>query len=303
MEAIKMMIKRTHFIILLGLITTSCFRLDDNLFNKKVLENYQLDAYTGEIDFKLPSSYNIPDSLIHKITFPSRSEGDNKDYKLYGVYIGDIASISSDTVILYCHGNKWHIDFYWERAKLMANSGYKNKYGVLVFDYRGYGMSEGKSDEESLYADADAALKWLQSNGASQDRIVMYGFSMGSFPTVELASNPRSTGVTKVILEAPYASANNMVEDATGMGVPGSYVTNLEIDNASKISSVSQPFMWLHGLQDGYCNIETEGRKVYNNYKGSYAEKHIIEDADHSNVPLRMGYEAYTEAIDKFITR
>ena len=78
--------------------------------------------------------------------------------KIYAVYIGNVNTINTDTVIMYCHGNKSQMDYYWQRAKLLANVVGKNNYGVLMIDYRGYGMSEGDSSEEGMYTDVDTVL-------------------------------------------------------------------------------------------------------------------------------------------------
>ena len=83
------------------------------------------------------------------------------------------------------------MDFYWQRAKLLANVGGKNKYGVLMIDYRGYGMSEGKPSEEGMYTDVNTALNWLKKSGLTNDRLVMYGFSLGTAPACELTANTR----------------------------------------------------------------------------------------------------------------
>ena len=70
--------------------------------------------------------------------------------KIHAVYLGNIADIATDTIILYCHGNRDHLDFYWPRIKLLANVGGKNRYGVLAMDYRGFGLSEGPATEEGM---------------------------------------------------------------------------------------------------------------------------------------------------------
>ena len=59
--------------------------------------------------------------------------------------------------------------FYWQRAKLLAHTCQeKNKYGVLMIDYRGYGLSEGKPTEDGMYADVDAAFTVVKLNGLSK---------------------------------------------------------------------------------------------------------------------------------------
>lgn len=288
----------------LSLMATGCFRLDSNLYNlsEKITE-YKWDDYQGEQDFRLDPSYNIEDSMMHLFTLDSKGKDDDKSSKIYALYIGEKSRIATDTVILYCHGNKWHMDFYWQRAKLLAHTNGKHTYGVLMLDYRGYGLSEGKPSEEGLYTDVDAAMQWLKNNGLTQDRLIIYGFSMGSAPATELSANVRSLRPHKLILEAPFASAGVMGADGSGLDMPGSYVTNLKIDNAEEIKKVQQDFFWIHGTQDNFLGIQTHGEVVYKNHGGAYKEAHRIQGADHGEVPATFGFKDYSETLGKFIRR
>jgi len=285
------------------LVTSSCMKLDSNLFNKKKLSEYQLDNYTGENDFNLDSTYKINDSLIHIFTLQSKTNSESVSKKIYAIYIGRISNINKDTVIMYCHGNKWHMDFYWQRAKLLANVGGKNNYGVLMVDYRGYGMSDGEPTEDGIYADVDAGLQWLKTNGLNNNRLAIYGFSLGSSVACELSANPRSLTPSKIILEAPFASTSVMVQDGSQLGMPASFFTGAKIDNAEEIKKINQPFMWLHGTNDLFLNINTHGQVVYNNYKGQYKEAHKIDGADHGEIPSKYGFKTYSQAVSTFIRK
>lgn len=295
--------KTTVFLTILLMTMGSCLRLDENLFNlsEKITE-YKLDDYRGEQDFILDASYDIPSERIALFTLWSQAADESNPTVIYALYIGDESRIDTDTIIMYCHGNKWHMDFYWQRAKLLAHTGGKNRYGVMMIDYRGYGLSQGEPTEDGMYADVDAALGWLRGNGLTNDRLVMYGFSLGSAPACELTASPRSMTPAKLILESPIASASVMVQDASQLSLPPSYVTNLKIDNAEKIRSISQPFLWMHGDSDLFLSYKTHGEVVYNNYGGSYKEKHIIPGADHGEVPLKFGFYEYNQVLLEFIS-
>ena len=290
-------------VIISSLFLSGCLSLDDNLYNQSKITEYKLDNYTGEKDFTLDYSYHIPENLVHIFTLSSQSSGESKTTKIYAIYIGDISRISIDTVIMYCHGNKDHMDFYWQRAKLLANTGQKNRFGLMMIDYRGYGLSEGKPTEEGLYVDTDAALKWLKNNGLSNERLVIYGFSLGSAPATKLTAEPRSLIPSKLMLEAPFANAETMVQDGSGLAMPSGFFTSLKINNAEEIKSVQQPFFWMHGIDDDFLNISTHGQIVYDNYKGTYKEAHKIPGAGHSTIPTTMGFNSYSNAVLNFITQ
>jgi pimeloyl-ACP methyl ester carboxylesterase len=285
-------------------VSSSCLKLDSNLYNNdNKIKEYQLNNYKGEQDFILEPGYDIPKNLISIFSLSSQTSTESKATTIQALYIGDVNKINTDTVILYCHGNKWHMDFYWQRAKLLAHTNGKNNYGVLMMDYRGYGLSEGKPSEEGMYADVDACMKWLKEKGLTNERLIMYGFSLGSAPACELSANPHTLIPSKLILEAPFGSSSIMVQDASQLNMPAEYFTDLKIDNAEEIKKVAQPFLWIHGLNDNFLNYKTHGQVVYNNYKGVYSEKHLIEGADHGEIPAKIGFSAYLGVLGKFITK
>ncbi len=293
---------RIH-IILLTLLLSSCLKLDNNLYNvSDKISEYKLDNYTGEQDFILDGSYAIDPALVNLFTLTSKSDA-GKDVEIHALYIGDITKISTDTVILYCHGNKWHMDFYWQRAKLLAHVNGKNRYGVLMMDYQGYGLSGGDPHEQGMYNDVATCMEWLKSKGLSGDRLMMYGFSLGSAPACELTANPAPLAPSKLILEAPFASAAVMVQDASQLNMPAEYFTDLKIDNAEEIKKVKQPLFWIHGDNDNFLNYKTHGEVVYKNHAGEYKEMHLVAGADHGEVPEKAGFENYLKMLGDFIRR
>jgi pimeloyl-ACP methyl ester carboxylesterase len=295
---------KKNSIICLLIILSSCMKLDSNLYNNDhKIDSYKLDDYNGEQDFRLDATYDIPPALVNILTLSSLSANEDKATAIKAIYIGDVTKIATDTVILYCHGNKWHMDFYWQRAKLLAHVNGKNRYGLMMMDYRGYGLSDGKPTEEGMYADVDACMKWLKENGLINERLMIYGFSLGSAPATELTANTRSLHPDKLILEAPFASAEVMVQDASQLNMPAEYFTDLKIDNAEEIKKIQQPFLWIHGLNDNFLSYKTHGEVVYKNYHGTYSEKFLVDGADHGEVPAKMGFEKYLEVLGKFVRK
>ena len=121
-----------YLIFLIPLAFFSCLRLDSNLFNiGEKIQSYQLDNYKGEKEISdLPSSYSVNQDLVSIFTLQSDNNGN--EAKIYAIYIGDKTRIGKDTVILYCHGNKNHMDNYWNRAKLLYHTGAKGQRAVLM---------------------------------------------------------------------------------------------------------------------------------------------------------------------------
>lgn len=276
-------------------------RMDSFLFNPSVLENYLLDDYTGEVSLELSGQYQVPDSLIHFVSFPI-NDGD-VSIEVQGIYVGDLNTISIDTVILYCHGNKDHMDFYWPRQKLYANLGGElGRFGVLMFDYPGYGVTQGNPTEENLYSSTNAALNWLKENGLTNDRLIMMGFSLGTAPVCEVAGNTEQFALSpsKIILEAPFASAEILIQDGGLLSMPGSFLVDLKIDNATEIKKVNVSLLWIHGKADSFLTIESHGQLVYDNKPGA-KESVLVDGGEHESTPFVMGYENYLNSILNFI--
>ena len=292
-----------HFLLaLLCLSLASCLRLDSNLFNPNVnpITAYRFDAYPDFEEPRLEPRYDIPDSLIHLFTLESQ-DAQGQTRRIYAVYVGDTQRIATDTVWLYCHGNKNHMDHYWQRTKLLANVGGKNRYGVLTFDYQGYGLSEGRPSEFALYQDTDAAMQWLARKGLTADRLAIYGFSMGSAPATRLAAAPRSLRPAWLCLEAPFASAAVMVQDGSKLSLSSRYFTDLQIDNIEQIKQVQQPFYWIHGTADDFLSLNAHGRPLANNYRGLRKTEVLVNGAGHSDIPHIQGIEAYLNSLANFL--
>lgn len=295
--------RNTLWLIGIMAIITGCFRLDSNLFNPSTnITEYKLDDYEGYVEFEVGDSFPIADSMTHLFSLQSLAPGETEPTTIQALYIGDLNRIATDTVILYCHGNGGHMDAYWPRMKLLASVGSMHRYGVMAMDYRGYGLSDGTPTEEGLYADVDACMEWLQSRGLTSDRLAIYGYSMGSAPATELTAHPRSLEPHWLMHESPFASAAVMVQDASTLNMPGSFYTNLKIDNADEIRSVNYPYLLFHGEEDDFLRISTHGEVVFKNYQGVHGEFVRVPGADHGEVPPMVGFAPYRQHILDLLT-
>jgi pimeloyl-ACP methyl ester carboxylesterase len=131
----------------------------------------------------------------------------------------------------------------------------------------------------------------------------MYGFSLGTASTCELTSKPRTLTPSKIILEAPFASAEVMIADGSLLDMPASYVVNLKIDNAEEIKNINQPLLWMHGNKDDFLQMTTHGQVVYDNHNGTYKQAVIADGGEHSTIPQTLGIESYKQIVLDFITK
>ena len=95
----------------------------------------------------------------------------------------DVDSPDNNLVMLVCHGNGGNLSHRLELCRVLLKVGVS----VMVFDYRGYGRSQGTPTEEGTYLDAQAVYQWLQKNGFEGSNIVAYGESLGGGVASELA--------------------------------------------------------------------------------------------------------------------
>lgn len=286
------------FALLLVLIACKKVTLDGLAFPSESLDAYSFENAQGEIE--------VHDSLLATsdnytlLSFNSIDSESGESYKIYGVFIGDTATISTDTLIVYFHGQSKHMDHYFSRASLLANLGGKYNYNVLMMDYRGYGMSEGTSSEHGLYNDADAVIDWLKLNGADAQRTIFYGYSLGAIPSIDRTAYRSDFQPAKLIIESPLASVEYLVHSSTIIQVDPGFVTNLNFENAEKIKDVDEPLLWMHGVEDTYIAIEN-GEIIFNNHGGTVKQAERVDGSDHSEVPIVMGVNNYLELVLTFI--
>ena len=119
--------------------------------------------------------------------------------------------------------------------------------GVVLVEYRGYGMSRGpQPSEEGLYRDAEAALDMLSQRGITSSRILLWGTSLGTGVAAEMARRGRGGAL---VLVSPYTSIPALVRDAAPM-VPADTLMPDHFDTLAKASQIRVPTLVIHGDAD-----------------------------------------------------
>ncbi len=268
---------------LIGCIVLGC-SMDPFLFNSQKTDKYTLPNNT------------IDTALIEEVTM--ESEGN----QLYGFWVaskgaGSISSAMSFTgvTILYNHGNKSNLDYYWDRVMMLHELGVN----IFIYDYRGFGRSEGSSTSEgTLYADAGAALRYVLSRGVPASSLCIYGYSLGNVPAIYLAA--REITPLCLISEAPFASVNSLEQSGTALALPAGWLTNSRYDNAAMIAAIQTPYLLFHGSEDDFVRYRDNGKVIYENAPEP-KQLRLVLGANHTDVPQTMGIDNYLRSIGDWI--
>lgn len=147
-----------------------------------------------------------------------------------------------ERVVLFFHGNAGNISHRLERAKLFAE---RLGLDVLLVDYRGYGLSEGRPTEAGLYRDARSAYQAAIGRGLRPEQIILFGESLGSAVALQLALE-RPCGA--VVLETPFLSVPALARKYYPF-VPG-FLIRTRFDTESKIARLDVPKLLIAAGED-----------------------------------------------------
>jgi fermentation-respiration switch protein FrsA (DUF1100 family) len=185
-------------------------------------------------------------------------------------------------VILYCHGNAGNVTHRIDAIRALHD---RVGAAVFVFDYRGYGRSEGKPDEPGVLADARAARTWLaKRTGVTPERIVLMGESLGGAVAVDLAVD----GARALILEHTFSSIPDVAAHHYPW-LPVRLLMKTQFDSLAKIARYHGPLFQSHGERDSIVPLES-GRRLFD--AANEPKKFLlIEGGNHNDSPPTGYYE------------
>lgn len=225
-------------------------------------------ATVGGLAF-LPPTRSVEELKAHRenphfVLVPGSSDGTEETRApIAALHFDRGASVT----VLYSHGNAEDLIDVQDSLQKLAQELDVN---VLGYDYRSYGLTSGDCDEAACFDAIRACFAHLLQIGADPDGVVLMGRSLGSGPTVDLAS--QEPGIAGMVLQSPLLSVLRTKLPATV--VRAMRKADL-FPNAEKISAVSCPVFVLHGVDDRIvpCEHGEEiGRLAPNSVRHWWAE-------------------------------
>jgi fermentation-respiration switch protein FrsA (DUF1100 family) len=218
---------------------------------------------------------------------------DTEDDARLGAWWLPPARASRDTVIVF-HGNAGDRSHRAPLADVLTRAGY----GVLLFDYRGYGGNPGEPSETGLAADARAARAYVDSRpDVDRSRVVYFGESLGAAVAVSLAIEKPPKAL---ILRSPFTSLADMGRIHYPF-LPTGPLLRDRYESISRIDQVACPILILAGERDTIIPAEVS-RRLYEGISRGDAQFVLIPGADHNDFELLAGKQLIEEVL-RFVER
>ncbi|XP_074279065.1 uncharacterized protein LOC141604403 [Silene latifolia] len=244
-----------------------------------------------------PPSYTVVDANENsgdgKLMIPEVLMRDDVDVlKLQTKRGNDVVAVhvrhpKATATLLYSHGNAADLGQMFELFVELSN---RLRVNLMGYDYSGYGQSTGKPTESNTFADIDAAYKCLKEHyGVKDENLILYGQSVGSGPTVDLAS--RTPNLRGVVLHSPILSGVRVLYP-----VKRTYFFDI-YKNVDKIGQVACPVLVIHGTADEVVDW-SHGKQLHELCKEKY-EPLWLSGGGHCNLEL---YPEYIRHLKKFVS-
>ena len=166
-----------------------------------------------------------------------------------------IPADSAKYTLLFCHGNAGNISHRLESIKQFHELGFN----IFIFDYRGYGKSEGSITEQGTYLDAQAAWEYLiNEKNINPQNIIIFGRSLGAAIACDLASGKQCAAL---IMESAFKSVPDLGAQIYPF-LPVRWLSRFSYNNLEKIRKINYPVLLIHSRQDEIIPF-SHGEKLF----------------------------------------
>ncbi len=208
---------------------------------------------------------------------------------LHGWYV---PAENARATLLFFHGNAGNI------SNRLGSIGIFHSLGlsVFIFDYRGYGLSEGRATIKGTALDARAAWNWLTGDRKiPADKIVVFGRSLGGAIAMELMRHvtPRA-----LILESTFPSLPDMVR-VDLLSPIARLLTGDAWDSVEVARTLAVPTLCIHSPDDEIVPYRL-GRRLFD---AIASEKSFVDIHGGHNDGFLDSLDTYRPALDAFLTK
>lgn len=231
---------------------------------------------------KLPTNYTFSFNHPFEEIFIPVNDSDT----IHMVHFQTDARYSKGEV-LYFHGNRNNIEYYYNRVPVFLKAGYD----VWMPDYPTFGKSRGQLTESSLYSTALTVYQYV-SGVSSGAPIIVYGRSLGTALASYVAAE---ASVHQLILETPYASIPSLFSRYAFI-YPAKAMSTYRLSNYENLGRVQEPVCIFHGTSDGVIPYREAARLKAVLKPGDLFVD--IEEGEHNNINR---FPLYTETLHKLL--
>jgi len=208
--------------------------------------------------------------------------------RLHGWYV---PADGARGTVLFFHGNAGNISHRLDSLRIFHGLGLN----VLIFDYRGYGQSEGRPSEEGTRLDAIAAWRQLvDARGESPDRIVLFGRSLGAALAAWLAARERPAAL---ILESAFTSVPDLAAELYWW-LPARMLSRLEYATRDYLAGARGPVLVVHSRDDEIIPY-SHGRALY---EAARPPRAFLELRGDHNTGFLLSEASYVRGLDAFLS-
>lgn len=207
--------------------------------------------------------------------------------ELHGWYL---PATDPEAVLLFLHGNAGNISHRLDSLRIFNALGLS----VLIFDYRGYGRSEGRPSEEGTYRDAEAAWSYLvEERGWRAEQIVVFGRSLGAAIAAQLSGKNSPRGL---ILESAFTSVPDFAAEIYPY-LPVRLLSRYHYDTLKHLRRVSCPVLVIHSPDDEIIPFR-HGRAVF---RAADEPKTFLQISGGHNEGFLQSEPRYVEGLAQFL--
>ncbi|CAD8068282.1 unnamed protein product [Paramecium sonneborni] len=199
---------------------------------------------------------------------------------------------NSDYVMLFSHGNACDLGIMIDKFIKLVHY---TKINVFAYEYSGYGQSKGKSNDITIIRNIQVAYNFLiHQLGYKPTQIIVYGYSIGSGPSVTLASNPQFP-IGGLIIESGFSSGlrviNNKIEDTPYYDL---------FPNIDRIQLIQSPIFIIHGANDKIIS-EDHAKQLAQKSNNLY-DLWIPQNVGHCGIDTDIQYrKCYFKKLKEFV--